>query len=865
MLGSADPVRRRMAVEHIEAALPPSLGAPLLIARLGDADATVRARAAQALGRLRALDAAPQLVEHLSDPEAQVRAACAEALGRFGVMPPGLSRRAAAAIARALGDAQHEVRLDVLRAVDQLLASRGLSAVELPLLLGPILLRVDDENVGVRKGAVAVLGRLGSLPPGPGADGQDLRGRAVLPLLGRLSDSARDVRAEALASLGALQVVAAAPAALRMLRDPAEEVQRRAALCLGQIGGAAAVPPLVDLFLGPGQGPGASDPLRAAAATALAQIARRTTDAAGVEAALRGLLTGLARDDLRPAARAALLSLGPVAIPAAVARLSQADGQTEISALLHLLRDLAPAPAAIPAALRARVGAALVSELSSGRVPREVVLDALGHVGDRSSAAACAGLLTDRDVVVRRHAVQALRRPPLLDARALDALLVASRDPDGEVRQGAIAALGALREAGAGAPLSALLQRRDLDADTRAAVADALGRIYGGTAGPVADRGVLAALVAALTSPSLADSERRVRRAAAAALGEVVGRAPALSAQVLLSLTAPLRRGGPGQAQAGGPHPEIVAALAGVLRARPPGDPGGSAGIGRETLLDLAETGAEAFTPEAALALDALAGLGAARDPQSAGRLGRLLGHRDPLRRARAAFALGCVLGAAPPGALPDGLVAALVSLLSGDPDARVRAEAAWALGRLPLPPSGAGPQTRRAIAGLRSALARPAGTEEPSERANVVAALALLRAGAPADAELLTDRDPGVRANGALLLASGGPGALSPGLRARLRSLQVGDPVEWVRRSAGRALQGRAWPEADRAGRRHFLGLYLTDYDRRPLPEARLRLYTPDGLVRVAAADGRGVVREEQLPQGGCEVEVLDDGMRPQ
>ncbi len=39
-----------------------------------------------------------------------------------------------------------------------------------------------------------------------------------------------------------------------------------------------------------------------------------------------------------------------------------------------------------------------------------------------------------------------------------------------------------------------------------------------------------------------------------------------------------------------------------------------------------------------------------------------------------------------------------------------------------------------------------------------------------------------------------------------------------------------------------------------------RSRLLLPDGLIKSGQADGRGVVREESLPSGHCDLELIDE-----
>lgn len=845
LLRSPDPVRRRQGVEQLEGLDPPATAAPL-VQLLADADAGVRSRAAQALGRRQVLDAAEALIERLSDSEGSVRAASAEALGQLGALPPGLSGRAAVSLARALGDAQFDVRLAVLLAISHLLSTGALGTAELPALLGPLLLRFEDDHVGVRRAAVAVLGRLAELRGPDGRPVAELAARAVVPLLGRLSDSARDVRSEALGSLAALGAKQAAPAAMRLLRDPAPEVQQKAALCLGQLQSVEAAPALTELLL-QAVGPQA-EAVRLAAARALGQIARAHAQTEAGRTALRTLIGALGRDELRLPAREALLEVGPAALASIIERLGAARGMvqandrpalppslSEMGALVGLLRDLG---ASAPPPLRARAAAALAAELSSGRVPREEVVAALGRLGDPSSAPLVAGLLSDPDVELRRRAVVALRQPGLLDARALDALEAATRDADSLVRRGAIEALGELRLPAALPRLGELLWQGDVD--TQIAAAEALATIGAALPpGTATDTRVVRALEEAVTSARPGEAERRMRRAAAAALGLLLSRSAEQQARVLPGMLAFLRRS---RVTDEGPLPEVVAAVGAALRGR-------RNDLAREVLLDLATAGAAPHTPDAALALDALDALCALRDPQATGRLARLLDHRDALRRLRAAAALGCLLPTTEAALQP------LLGLLVAEPDPRVRAEAAWALSR--LPPSSA--RVRRVVTGLRAALTRNRSERgDAGERANLTAALVLLRSGEPADADLLYDPEPAVRANAALLLA--GPAMHSPGLRARLRALAASDWDHRVRRAAERALAG----QGPAGARTHFLGLYHLDYDRRPLPEVRYRLSLPDGLMRIGTTDGRGTAREELLPAGACEVEVIDEGLKP-
>lgn len=854
LLQATDPARRREGVERLEG-LEPRLATPYLIQRLSDGDARVRARAAQGLALASAIDAAPLLLDCLSDAEPPVRVACADAVGQFGALPRELQTRAAATLARALGDTQYEVRTEVLRALGRMLRAQALLKEDVGPLLGPVLLRVEDENVGVRRAAAAVLGRLGSL-----ALPKELLARVSVALLGQLSDAARDVRAEALASLGELRTAAAAPAALRMLRDPTDEVRRQAVLCLGRLQYAGAVPALVELL------ESNAEPLRASAATALGQIARaepgaRPEQLAAAQAAVAELLRGLEREELRALARDALLSTGAAAIPGLCARLQQAGGQIEIGAAIELLRDLASSASSEQ---RPLIVKALTAELWRQRVPREQVLEALSVLHERSTAPLYAGLLSDRDTAVRRQAIVALRQPGMLDERAADAVLAATRDSDPEVRLQATYALGEIGGPAAQDRLAELLRGaapvgvkaspspdRRSPPELRVAAALALARTAQARPAAPLSGSAWSALLTVVAAPAespggspeairhAAAADQRVRRAAANALAQAAAHSPAQKAPLASALLTALRK-----ARGDAALSEVLTALGGVLRGSP-SDPA------RDALLAVAQVSAEPMSKEAGDALDALDALAAIRDPAAAPKLLRLLGHRDPLRRARATAAVGTLLAVAPTATLVD----ALSGVISQEGDPRVVAEAAWALGELAV--ARAASLVPRAVAALRQVLSRRGDSAaEAAVRANALAALGRLGVSELVDAFWLADPNPAVRANAAWLV--GALQARSPGMRARLRNLGVVDPDHHVRQSAAAALAGRR--PAPLALRTHWLGMYQVDYDRRPLANARYRLILPDGLVRVGVTDHRGIARQELLPDGECDLETVPE-----
>src|SRR6185312_8705321 len=187
-LKAPDASRRRDAVDKLDAWTGDE-AKPLLLLALGDADADVRAHAADSLGRHHVLEAVPRLVGALGDPDAHLRASAAEALGvLLGGSPPTLGKRTAVALTG----------------------------------------RLDDEAAGVRQRAAEVLGRM-------------REARAVVPLLSRLADPTREVRAAA----GDARAV---PAIVRMLKDPAEDVRAEAVSALGRLQAKGAVGPLVEVL-----------------------------------------------------------------------------------------------------------------------------------------------------------------------------------------------------------------------------------------------------------------------------------------------------------------------------------------------------------------------------------------------------------------------------------------------------------------------------------------------------------------------------------------------------------------------------------------------------------------------------------------
>ena len=252
--------------------------------------------------------------------------------------------------------------------------------------------------------------------------------------------------------------------------------------------------------------------------------------------------------------------------------------------------------------------------------------------------------------------------------------------------------------------------------------------------------------------------------------------------------------------------------------------------------------------------LQAVVELQEARDAPS---LARLLRHRDPSVRARAAFALGSVQD---PGA------AAELTELLGDDVAAVRADAAFALGQLPR-------SSRVVESALLEALA---GEQDLDVQHSLIYALG--KAGSETASEVLTNMDPngptGPDAALALsrLLARGeaAPAALE-GLLTRLVNT---DPA--VRENAAWGIANAFIPGSWRAQRERVFSA-LDGYDRsdeaaanllRALgtlsdPEARRRIIdwlgaSPAWRIRATAAESLGGAKTSA--ESGALLRTLDD-----
>lgn len=313
---------------------PPPPPTPDLVRLLGDDEARVRRRAAQALGRVRLSDGVAPLIEVLAhdddpevrqmagfslgligdtravaplitaldDPSSAVKASAAEALGLLGdvsAVEPITQMATALIGAGALnplpGDDQMTVRHTpaaavrlALYALVRLKSYDGVAALTLdsagrPLRWWPVafaLQRLEDKRalpalLALTEGTDSYTRTFAI--KGLASISDPRSAAAVVPLVG---DASREIRIEAIRAVARLRASAAAPALLALIRAPATEPTLRleALGAIGAVGGTGVVDLLIDLL-------GDRNPLiRAAAIRALAQL-----DAEGFVTILSGL------------------------------------------------------------------------------------------------------------------------------------------------------------------------------------------------------------------------------------------------------------------------------------------------------------------------------------------------------------------------------------------------------------------------------------------------------------------------------------------------------------------------------------------------------------------------------------------------
>jgi HEAT repeat protein len=302
-LGGADAEVRRRAAEVLGRLHDERAVEPLVEALRRDADEGVRGEAARALGLLKAVPAVRALIEALDDLSEEVRPLAAEALGRVGdaraVRPllgalDGESAGARAAAARALAELGAEGAPDYLMQMAVEDPDEEVRAAALAALKGRWLDRAVLGLVEVLSSAQEKVGWWGKLF-GAGRSRQEsdqavndrqraaealgelADARAVEALIAALELPDRLVRRAAVVSLGKIGGPAVVEPLVRALQDKERDVRGQAALALGAVGDARAVEPLLQAWRQDREGE-----VRLAAAQAVQRVGPELARRAGV-------------------------------------------------------------------------------------------------------------------------------------------------------------------------------------------------------------------------------------------------------------------------------------------------------------------------------------------------------------------------------------------------------------------------------------------------------------------------------------------------------------------------------------------------------------------------------------------------------
>ncbi|MCW3099801.1 MAG: lyase domain protein repeat-containing protein [Chthonomonadaceae bacterium] len=382
---------------------------------LQSGDATLRAKAAQALGRIGDAAAVPFLLETLYDPERQVREYVAEALGR-------ISARSDPELQAALEDADAFVNEQSPQTIDGIVPpSRA--------ILFQTLRTTQDF---VLDSVIEALGRIGPV--------------VVPDLLELLQDPDGFVRAPAAEVLGRIGDPAAVPALLNLLQDRNTHTWQCAADALGRYG-FPMVPALLEALRATSS--------RRGAVTALGQIG----DPSVTPALLQAMQSAdgafafdchLAFERIGPSARPYLLEA--LQDPYEFTRASAATAlgvvgkSSDVPVLLEALQDpgrfghvRASAAYALGALQDASAIPALLEALQNKHeTVRAGAVQALGAFGEERVLSGVVKALGDSSLSVRQKALDVLAQR---DSSAIPALEHALLESDQAIRVGAATAL----------------------------------------------------------------------------------------------------------------------------------------------------------------------------------------------------------------------------------------------------------------------------------------------------------------------------------------------------------------------------------------------------------------------------------------
>ena len=474
--------RTERAIRELESKLPKVRSAALeemaelpldrvrehILKALKDPVLTVRRAAGETAVEHRMTEIAPTLFGWLSHWDTEMRRAAATFIGRLQ------PKSATKALARALADPEHLVRLSVLRTLE-----RTANKLD-PSVTSAIVSKLEDTHSSVRHAALDVLVRFRSP-------------RTVLPIMSLLNDPAHEVRRAAALSLGIIGDTRAAPALVRLLSDAKVPVVTAAIQSLGRLQYMHAVVPLSDIL----RRRRSKEHVRKAAIVALAQIGNRH--------AIDILATLVGHPRHRDAAVESLATLPASKIKRLVRLLQKPDIPRDIALAILKIIERGGHTFASPM---------LVSLLDHARLPTLTVLRTLGRLKSHAAQRALLRYVRHPDRDLQLVALRSLERNA--DGRAATPLLGLLDDRDQDIQWLAISILGRLRNRIASTPLLRLARKAGDRTARRATTA--LARI--------ADPRTASGLV-----DLLAHRDREVRRAALRGLAAMD---PTLSAEMII-------------------------------------------------------------------------------------------------------------------------------------------------------------------------------------------------------------------------------------------------------------------------------------------------------------------------------------------
>jgi HEAT repeat protein len=395
---------------------PSSRAVQALRSALADPAAAVRAAASGALGLSGpgfVAEVTPDLLRMLDDADETVRARAADSLGRIGATDPAV----VTALTGLLADTSSAIKVAAARSLGML---RSAAAPAVPALVTLF----QDADEAVREAAAEAVGQIGTVP-----------GHATATLAEGLTSEDNMVRARTAEALGTVGVAAADAASVLVVAagDTNDLVRAKAVEALGKIGEAAAGVAVPQLMLA------LRDPdnwVSALAAEALGEMGTAAGEA--VPALTRSLTTG--NPLVRANAAEALGKLGPAGRPATAAleRAATDEDAAVRAKAVRALGDIGPPTAATVGVVRAALA-------DPDPPTRAAAAEAFGEWG-HADVVVCdelIALLGDANDEVKARTMQVLPRLAGGTPEVVDALIRRlSADDSDEVRAGAAGALG---------------------------------------------------------------------------------------------------------------------------------------------------------------------------------------------------------------------------------------------------------------------------------------------------------------------------------------------------------------------------------------------------------------------------------------